>query len=209
MTEGVKEVTPAVLRILTAGVLSGILIQTGATTVISNAIINKMGEKRVFMALALATMLLCTVGVFIDVAVITVAPVALSIGKRLNLSPSVLLIAMVVALIIYLIKTGQTKILKQIAIKFVTDAEGECGAGTGIIKLSEVVAKMYAYLPSVVRILFTEKQLVQIAESVLAEAKKKWEANENLTTYIENKQQTTPAVVTPVSYTHLTLPTIA
>ena len=65
MTEGVKEVTPAVLRILTAGVLSGILIQTGATTVISNAIINKMGEKRVFMALALATMLLCTVGVFI------------------------------------------------------------------------------------------------------------------------------------------------
>ena len=67
MTEGVKEVTPAVLRILTAGVLSGILIQTGATTVISNAIINKMGEKRV----------------------------ALSIGKRLNLSPSVLLIAMI------------------------------------------------------------------------------------------------------------------
>ena len=89
---------------------------------------------------------------------------------------------MVVGLIIYLIKTGQTKILKQIAIKFVTDAEGECGTGTGIIKLSEVVAKMYAYLPSVVRILFTEKQLVQIAESVLAEAKKKWEANENLTT---------------------------
>ena len=95
---------------------------------------------------------------------------------------SVLLIAMVVALIIYLIKTGQTKILKQIAIKFVTDAEGECGAGTGIIKLSEVVAKMYAYLPSVDRILFSEK--------------KKLEANENLTTYIENKQQTTPAVVT-------------
>ena len=117
---------------------------------------------------------------------------------------SVLLIAMVVALIIYLIKTGQTKILKQIAIKFVTDAEGECGAGTGIIKLSEVVEKMYAYLPSVVRILFTEKQLVQIAESVLAEAKKKWEANENLTTYIENKQQTTPAVVPYILWEILT-----
>lgn len=95
MTSGVKEVIPAVLRILTAGVLSGILIQTGATTVISGAIINKLGEKRVFLALALATMLLCAVGVFVDVAVITVAPVALSIGKRLNLSPSVLLIAMI------------------------------------------------------------------------------------------------------------------
>ena len=104
---------------------------------------------------------------------------------------SVLLVALVVALIIYLIKTGQTKILKQIAVKLVTDAEGECGAGTGIIKLSDVVAKLYTHLPSVIRILFTEKQLVNIAEAVLKEAKKKWETNGNLTTYIENKQQAT------------------
>lgn len=95
MTGGVKDVTPAIIRILTAGVLSGVLIKTGAATTISNAIINTLGEKRVFAALALATMLLCAVGVFIDVAVITVAPIALSIGKRLGLSPSVLLIAMI------------------------------------------------------------------------------------------------------------------
>lgn len=95
MTDGVKDVTPAIIRILTAGVLSGVLIKTGAATTISNAIINTLGEKRVFVALALATMLLCAVGVFIDVAVITVAPIALSIGKRLGWSPSVLLIAMV------------------------------------------------------------------------------------------------------------------
>ena len=95
MAEGVKDVTPAVLRILTAGVLSGILITTGAAAAISHAIIHKLGEKQVFLALALATMLLCAVGVFIDVAVITVAPVALSIGRRLDLSPSLLLISMV------------------------------------------------------------------------------------------------------------------
>ena len=92
MTEGVKDVTPAIIRILTAGVLSGVLIKTGAAATLSNAIISSLGEKRVFGALALATMLLCAVGVFIDVAVITVAPVALSIGKRLGLSPSVLLV---------------------------------------------------------------------------------------------------------------------
>ena len=108
---------------------------------------------------------------------------------------SVLLVAVVAALFIYYIKTGQTKILKQIAVKFVTDAEGEYGGGTGSVKLSEVVTKLYAYLPSVVRILFTEKQLVQIVETVLVEAKKKWETDENLTTYIENKQQTTSAAV--------------
>lgn len=102
---------------------------------------------------------------------------------------SVLLIAIILGAFIYLVKTGQTKILKQIAVKLVTDAEGDCGSGTGIIKLSEVVAKLYAYLPSVVRILFTEKQLIDIAESVLKEAKKKWAANENLNTYIENKKQ--------------------
>lgn len=95
MTEGVEDMAPAVIRILTAGVLSGVLIRTGAATTLSNAIIRTLGEKRVFFALALATMLLCAVGVFIDVAVITVAPVALSIGKRLGLSPAVLLIAMV------------------------------------------------------------------------------------------------------------------
>lgn len=95
MTDGVKDVTPAIIRILTAGVLSGVLIKTGAATTISNAIINTLGERRVFAALALATMLLCAVGVFIDVAVITVVPIALSIGKRLGLSPSVLLIAMI------------------------------------------------------------------------------------------------------------------
>ena len=72
MTEGVKDVSSAVLRILTAGVLSGVLIKTGAAMTISNAIIRFWGEKRVYLALAFATMLLCAVGVFIDVAVITV-----------------------------------------------------------------------------------------------------------------------------------------
>lgn len=109
---------------------------------------------------------------------------------------SVLLVALILGGVIYLVKTGQTKILKQIAVKLVTDAEGECGSGTGIIKLSDVVAKLYSHLPSVVRILFTEKQLVNIAESVLSEAKKKWTTNDNLTTYIENKKQSTLPYIT-------------
>lgn len=95
MTDGVKDVTPAIIRILTAGVLSGVLIKSGAAITISNAIVRVLGEKRVFAALTLATMLLCAVGVFVDVAVITVAPIALSLGRKSGISPSVLLIAMV------------------------------------------------------------------------------------------------------------------
>lgn len=95
MTEGVKDVSSAVLRILTAGVLSGVLIKTGAAVTISNAIIRFWGEKRIYLALAFSTMLLCAVGVFIDVAVITVAPVALSIGRRLGVPTPQLLLVMI------------------------------------------------------------------------------------------------------------------
>ena len=95
MTEGVKGVSSAVLRILTAGVLSGVLTKTGAAMTISNAIIRFWGEKRVYLALAFATMLLCAVGVFIDVAVITVAPVALTIGRRLGVPTPQLLLVMI------------------------------------------------------------------------------------------------------------------
>lgn len=95
MIDGVKDVTPAIVRILTAGVLSGILVKTGAATSISNTIIRSLGERHVYLALALATMLLTAIGVFIDVAVITVAPIALSIGRRLAIPRGCLLLMMI------------------------------------------------------------------------------------------------------------------
>ena len=95
MIDGVKDVTPAILRILTAGVLSGVLVKTGAAASISNIITQKLGERHVFMALALATMLLTAIGVFIDVAVITVAPIALSLGQRFAIPKSTLLLVMI------------------------------------------------------------------------------------------------------------------
>lgn len=95
MIDGVKDVTPAIIRILTAGVLSGVLIKTGAAASISNTIIYKLGERHVYLALAIATMLLTAIGVFIDVAVITVAPIALSIGRKLSLPKAILLLVMI------------------------------------------------------------------------------------------------------------------
>lgn len=95
MVDGAKGITPAVLRILTAGVLAGVLIESGAAGKIAETIIEKLGEKRALLALALAAMILTAVGVFVDVAVITVSPIALAIGKRLNLSKMSILLAMV------------------------------------------------------------------------------------------------------------------
>ena len=87
---GVKDITPAIIRIIAAGVLSGVLIKTGAAASISHTIINRLGSRHVFLALALSTMLLAGVGVFIDVAVITVAPIAIIISERTGISKTVI-----------------------------------------------------------------------------------------------------------------------
>ena len=95
MLDGVKDITPAVLRILAAGVLSGVLVKTGAAASISNGIVRTLNERHTFLAVAFATMLLTAIGVFIDVAVITVAPIALSLARRLSISKEGILLAMI------------------------------------------------------------------------------------------------------------------
>ena len=95
MIGGAQNIVTAILRILTAGVLAGVLIDTGAATTIAETIIKKVGETRALFALAVATMILTAVGVFVDVAVITVAPIALAIGRRANISKMAILLAMV------------------------------------------------------------------------------------------------------------------
>ncbi len=95
MVSGVKDVVPAIVRILSAGVLSGVLIKSGAAASISHTIVTRLGRRHVFLALALSTMMLTAIGVFIDVAVITVAPVALFIGHRLSIPRMKLLLAMI------------------------------------------------------------------------------------------------------------------
>ena len=95
MITGIKDITPAIVRIIAAGVLSGVLIKTGAAASISHTIVNRLGSRHVFLALALSTMLLTAVGVFIDVAVITVAPIAIIIAERMGVAKFPMLLAMV------------------------------------------------------------------------------------------------------------------
>ncbi|MBO0960252.1 GntP family permease [Neobacillus sp. MM2021_6] len=95
MMEGAKGIIPAVLRILAAGILAGVLIESGAAAVIAETIVKKLGETRALLALAVATMILTAVGVFIDVAVITVSPIALAIARRAGISKTAILFAMI------------------------------------------------------------------------------------------------------------------
>lgn len=95
MVSGAQGMMIAILRILAAGVLAGVLIESGAAESIAQTIIHKIGKTKALFALALATMLLTTVGVFIDIAVITVAPIALVIAKDTGISKSAILLAMI------------------------------------------------------------------------------------------------------------------
>lgn len=92
---GIRGVVPAILRILTAGVLAGVLIETKAADVLSQSIIKIFGAKLALLALALSAMVLTAVGVFVDVAIVTIAPIALTVAKQTHLSPMAMLLALV------------------------------------------------------------------------------------------------------------------
>ena len=95
MVSGAGSMMSSVLRILTSGILAGALIKTGSAEKIAETIVEKLGEQRAVAAISVATMIICAVGVFVDISVITVAPIALAIGKRAGLSRSGILVAMI------------------------------------------------------------------------------------------------------------------
>nr|WP_304183007.1 SLC13 family permease [Hafnia alvei] len=91
---GTQSVMGTVIRVLAAGVLAGVMMQSGAAGTIAQAIVKKMGEKKAILALALATMVITAVGVFIPVAVLIVAPIALEVGNKMGISKLALLLAL-------------------------------------------------------------------------------------------------------------------
>lgn len=95
MVSGAQSMISSVLRIMTSGILAGTLIKTGAAEKIAEVIVQKLGEKRALIAVAAATMVICAVGVFVDISVITVAPITLAIGKKAGYNKASLLLAMI------------------------------------------------------------------------------------------------------------------
>lgn len=95
MMNGAGSMITSVLRIMTSGILAGALIKTGAAEKIAQVIVKRLGNKRALLAVSIATMVICAVGVFIDISVITVAPIALAIGKEAGYNKQSLLIAMI------------------------------------------------------------------------------------------------------------------
>lgn len=98
---------------------------------------------------------------------------------------SVLVVVAFLALVVVLIKRGETKILKQILFNLVTQAEKQFGSGTGSLKYAAVADWIYQRIPAVLKMLFTSSDIEKMIEAALEEAKKAWGANENLKGYID------------------------
>ena len=102
MVSGAGSMMSSVLRILTSGILAGALIKTGSAEKIAETIVEKLGEKRAVAAIAAATMIICAVGVFVDISVITVAPIALVMDR--NIIPALCALVMAIVLASFLVK---------------------------------------------------------------------------------------------------------
>ena len=94
LISGTQSVIGTAIRVLAAGMLAGVMMESGAAESIANAIVTKLGDKKAILSLALSTMIITAVGVFIPVAVLIVAPIALSVGKQTGISKIALLTAL-------------------------------------------------------------------------------------------------------------------
>ena len=94
LVKGEQSVMGTVLRVLAAGMLAGVMMDSGAAETLARTIVNKFGDRLAIFALALATMVITAVGVFIPVAVLIVAPIALEVGKKMHISKLALLVAL-------------------------------------------------------------------------------------------------------------------
>ncbi|WP_418968886.1 GntP family permease [Alloscardovia omnicolens] len=94
IVEGTQSVMGTVVRVLAAGVLAGVMMESGAADRIAQTIVGVFGTRMAILSLALATMIICAVGVFIPVAVLIVAPIAIEVGTKLHMSKIALLVAL-------------------------------------------------------------------------------------------------------------------
>ena len=83
---GGRQVVGINIRIIAGGFLAGALIETGAAETIARGIIKGLGEKRAILAIALSAMIVTASGVFITVTLIIIAPIALSVAYKANVS---------------------------------------------------------------------------------------------------------------------------
>lgn len=92
---------------------------------------------------------------------------------------SILTVILFLAFILYLVKRDQVKKVNQMLFYLVTLAEQEFGGGTGSLKYAAVTTWLYDRLPTIVKLIFTDKQIDKMIENAVDDMKKYLESNIN------------------------------
>lgn len=100
---------------------------------------------------------------------------------------SILIVILFILFILYLIKKGATKQVNEILFYLATKAESTFGGGTGEIKYAAVVSWLYEKLPTIIKILFTEKQIDRLIEDAVTRMKEYLDTNEKAKVSILSK----------------------
>lgn len=95
---------------------------------------------------------------------------------------SVLIVAVVIAVVVFLIVKKQWAVLDKMLFALVTWAEREYGGGTGNLKLAAVIEKIYPRIPAVIRLFLSPAALVRLIEKALEQAKLQWGQNPTMLT---------------------------
>lgn len=98
---------------------------------------------------------------------------------------SVLVVVLFILFLLVLIKNGATTQVNEILFYLVTEAEKEFGGGTGVLKYAAVTTWLYERLPSIIKILFTSKQIDILIEDAVERMKEYLKANKDARILIE------------------------
>lgn len=98
---------------------------------------------------------------------------------------SVLVVILFIIGILFMIKKGATKQVNEILFFLATKAEREFGNGTGLLKYAAVTTWLYEKLPSIIKILFTSKQIDQMIEKAVKDMKDYLDTNSKARILIE------------------------
>lgn len=100
---------------------------------------------------------------------------------------SLLVVIAFVVLVLYLLKKGAEKKVNSMLFYLVTEAEMIFGSGTGELKYASVVTALYDVLPTVLKILFTQKQIDNMINDAVEDLKEYLKRNPKAEQYVNFK----------------------
>lgn len=95
----------------------------------------------------------------------------------------IIVIVVIIAGLIILYKKNRKDLVKKIILSLVVQAEKHLGSGTGELKYAYVIEKFYKYLPSVVRLLYSKKEIDTMIEEAVSKLKEMLSDGVNLSSY--------------------------